>query len=125
VTGSTPVTAPAETIEIAVTGDPVPARNTVAQSLEAQKFTVTWQDEWNGTATRGSKKKQMVLGAFAQYFEVGIAVFAVEGGSVVRLTRPSAGLSGGVAGRQRAVNQFRKLGEETRATFAAAGVLRG
>ena len=119
------MTAPAETTEIAVTGDAARARDTIARALEEQKFALTWHDEWNGVATRGSKTKQMLLGAFAQYFEVGIAVFGVDGGAVVRLTRPSAGISGGVAGRQRAVNQFRKLGEDMRATFGAAGVLRG
>lgn len=118
------MTAPADTTEIAVTGDPTRARDTVAGALTAQGFTLNWADDWNGVASRGSKKKQMLLGAFAQYFEVGIAVFGVEGGSVVRLTRPSAGLSGGVAGRQRAVNQFSKLSQEMRDVFGAAGVLR-
>ncbi|MHA3703381.1 hypothetical protein ACXR2U_14480 [Jatrophihabitans sp. YIM 134969] len=118
------MTAPADITDIAVTGDPSRARDTVAEALAAQGFTLTWTDDWNGVATRGSKKKQMLLGAFAQYFEVGIAVFGVDGGSVVRLTRPSAGVSGGLAGRQRAVNQFGKLGKDMRQTFAAAGVLR-
>ena len=118
------MTAPADQTEIAVTGDAAKARDTVAGALTAQGFQLTWNDDWNGVASKGSKKKQMLLGAFAQYFEVGIAVFAVDGGSVVRLTRPSAGLSGGVAGRQRAVNQFSKLSKEMRETFGAAGVLR-
>lgn len=118
------MTTPADTTEIGVTGDPGRARDTVAGALTAQGFTLTWSDDWNGVATKGSKTKQRLLGAFAQYFEVGIAVLGVEGGSVVRLTRPSAGMSGGLAGRQRAVNQFSKLGREMRETFAAAGVLR-
>ena len=68
-----------------MTGDPARARDTVAGALTAQGFALTWTDDWNGTASKGSKTKQRLLGAFAQYFEVGISVFGVEGGSVVRL----------------------------------------
>lgn len=118
------MTAPADSSDIAVTGDATRARDTVANALTQQGFALTWADDWNGTASKGSKTKQRLLGAFAQYFEVGIAVFAVDGGAVVRITRPSAGLSGGLAGRQRAVNQFGNLDRDLRAAFAGAGVLR-
>ena len=118
------MTAPADSSDIAVTGDATRARDTVANALTQQGFALTWADEWNGTATKGSKTKQRLLGAFGQYFEVGIVVFGVDGGSVVRLTRPSAGISGGLAGRQRAANQFTKLAREMRDVFGQAGVLR-
>jgi hypothetical protein len=113
----------ADAADIGVTGDPTRARDTVAEALTARGFTLTWTDEWNGVAAKGSRTKQLIFGAFAMYFEVGVSVFAVNGASVVRLTRPSTGVTGGLAGRAQARKQFTTLTAELTEVYRTAGVL--
>src|SRR5215212_11001692 len=112
-----------DTREITVAGDPSRARATVVQALEGRGFTFAWHDEWSGTAEKGSKTKQMVLGGFAQHLQVDISLHAVDQGTVVRLTRPSAGVSGGLMGRAKAIKQFKGVADELVAAFREAGVL--
>jgi len=114
---------PVDSREIAVTGDPATARATAVQALESRGFTFTWQDEWSGTAEKGSKGKQMVLGGFAPHLQVGISLHAIDQGTVVRLTRPSSGVSGGLMGRAKAVKQFNGVADDLHAAFGHAGVL--
>jgi hypothetical protein len=117
------MTAPADTREIAVAGDPARARATVVQALEGRGFTLDWQDEWSGTAAKGSKGKQMVLGGFAPHLQVGISLHATDRGTVVRLIRPSVGISGGLMGRAKSVKQFNGVADDLLAAFRQAGVL--
>jgi len=114
---------PGDTREIAVAGEPARARATVAQALESRGFTVSWQDEWSGMAEKGSKGKQLVLGGFAPHLQVGISLHAVDQGLIVRLTRPSSGVSGGLMGRAKAVKQFNGVADDLVAAFHEAGVL--
>lgn len=114
---------PIESVDINVAGDAARARETVAAALEARGFKVTWTDPWNGTATKGSKTKQAILGALATYFEVWINVFAANESAVIHLSRPSTGISGGLAGRARAKKQFASLAAELSGVFQANGVL--
>lgn len=115
--------APADSREIAVTGDPARARTSVVQALESRGFTVVWQDDWSGTAEKGSKGKQVLLGGFAPHLQVGISLHAIDQGTVVRLIRPSAGVSGGLMGRAKAVKQFNGVADDLLAAFREAGVL--
>ena len=114
---------PVDSREIAVVGDPAAARATVVQALESRGFTVAWQDEWSGTAEKGSKGKQMMLGGFAPHLQVGISLHAIDRGTVVRLIRPSSGISGGLMGRAKAVKQFNGVADDLLAAFRQAGVL--
>jgi len=115
--------APADSREIAVAGDPARARASVVQALESRGFTVAWQDDWSGTAEKGSKGKQVLLGGFAPHLQVGISLHAIDQGTVVRLIRPSAGVSGGLMGRAKAVKQFNGVADDLLAAFREAGVL--
>ncbi len=117
------MTTPAESADISVAGVPDLARDTAAAALAARGFTLTWSDPWTGLASKGSRGKQMVFGAFAMHFEVGITVFAVDGATVVRLTRPSTRVTGGLAGRARARKLFSTLTAELVEVFRANGVL--
>jgi hypothetical protein len=117
------MTTPVDTREIPVTGDPAQARASVVQALEGRGFTVAWQDEWTGTAEKGSKGKQVLLGGFAPHLQVGISLHSIDRGTVVRLDRPSAGLSGGLMGRAKAVKQFNGVADDLVAAFRQAGVL--
>jgi hypothetical protein len=117
------MTAPADSVDIAVAGDPARARDTIAGALAARGFAVTWSDDWNGLATRGSKTKQLVLGTFALYLEVSVTVFSVDNAVIVRLSRPSTGMTGGLAGRAKARKQFASLTAEVTEVLRANGVL--
>jgi hypothetical protein len=117
------MTAPADSVDIAVAGDPARARDTIAGALAARGFALSWSDDWNGLATRGSKTKQVFLGTFALYLEVAVSVFAANGNVIVRLSRPSTGMTGGLAGRAKARNQFASLTTEVTEVFRANGVL--
>jgi hypothetical protein len=114
---------PVESREIAVVGEPVKARATVVQALESRGFTVVWADEWSGTAEKGSKGKQIMFGGFAPHLKVGLSLHAIDRGTVVRLIRPSAGVSGGLLGRSKAIKQFNGVADEVYASFRQAGVL--
>ena len=115
--------APADSREIAVSGDPAAARASVVEALESRGFTVAWKDEWSGNAEKGSKGKQMVLGGFAPHLQLGISLHAIDQGTVVRLIRPSAGMSGGLMGRAKAVKQFNGVADDLLAAFRQTGVL--
>ena len=114
---------PVDTREIAVSGDPMQARASVVQALESRGFSVAWHDEWSGAAEKGSKGKQLLLGGFAPHLQVGLALHAIEAGTLVRLTRPSVGVSGGLMGRAKAVKQFNGVVDDLVAAFRQAGVL--
>jgi hypothetical protein len=113
-------------VDFVVTGDPLAARAAAEQALVERKFEVAWQDEWTGTAVRGSKALNIVAGAFAQYFKVGVRLMtAGPGETIVRIERESSGWTGGAIGAARTTKNLNSLRGELQATFANAGVLRG
>jgi hypothetical protein len=113
-------------VDFALTGDPAAARDAAAQALGARKFEVAWTDEWTGLAERGSKVKNALLGAAAQYFKVGLRVMTGDaGGSVLRLERLSSGWMGGAIGAARTTNNMKKLRDELTQVFQGDGVLVG
>ena len=112
-------------VEFHIDGDATRAKATVVQALETRKFRFTWADEWSGVAERGSKIKNILLGAMAQYFKVGVAVMtAPEGHGVIRLEKSSTGWMGGALGASRTKKNFEGLKAELEQTFGQAGVLR-
>jgi len=114
---------PIDSADIRVAGDPTLVRDTAANALIARGFAITWSDTWTGVATKGSRGKQAVFGTFAQYLEVGISVYAADGASVLHLSRPSTGVSSGLAGRAKARNNFAALTAELTEVFRHNGVL--
>jgi hypothetical protein len=126
------VAEPIDFVDITVAGDPTLARDTAAGALAARGFTMVWTDTWTGVATKGSKGKQAIFGSFAQYLEIGISVYAANSGAenaasatIVHLTRPSTGMSGGLAGRAKARKNFATLSTELGEVFRANGVFIG
>ncbi len=112
-------------VEFHIDGDAARAKATVVQALETRKFKFTWSDEWTAVAERGSKVKNIFLGALAQYFKVGVAVMtAPEGHGVIRLEKSSSGWMGGAVGASRTTKNFDGLKAELEQTFAHASVLR-
>ena len=107
-------------------GDPAHARVTVQQALEGRKFRITWHDDWTATAERGNKVANVVAGAAAQYFKIGVAIrSADDGNSILRVERQSSGWMGGAIGASRTTKNFEQLRGELDAAFTAAGVLIG
>jgi hypothetical protein len=113
-------------IDFVVTGDPGTAKATAERALVERKFHLTWQDEWSGTAERGNKVANVVAGALAQYFKVGVRIMSAQPGeTTVRIERQSSGWMGGAIGAARTTKNMNALRHELEATFGAAGVLRG
>jgi len=113
-------------VDFVVTGDPGRASATAEQALVARKFGVTWQDDWTATAERGSKVANVIAGAAAQYFKVGVRIMSGEHGTtVIRIERQSSGWMGGAIGAARTNKNLAKLRTELETIFSEAGVLHG
>lgn len=113
-------------VDFLVTGDPAAARATAEQALVARKFSVTWHDERTATAERGTKTANLLIGAFGQYFKVGVRLMSTQPGeTTVRIERQSSGWMGGAIGVARTNKNLASLRGELESTFAGAGVLRG
>ena len=114
------------TIDISVQVDPSNAKQEAIRALEARKFRLTWQDEWSGTAERGSKVANALAGALAQYFKVGLRIFTGPSGEVVvRFEQESRGLMGGGIGAMRTKRNMNSLRDEVSASFRERGILIG
>jgi hypothetical protein len=112
-------------IDFLVTGDAGTARSTVEAALVARKFRVTWQDDWTAIAERGSKVANVLAGAVAQYFKVGVRLMSARSDeTTVRIERLSSGWMGGAIGASRTKKNLAALRTELEATFSGAGVLR-
>jgi hypothetical protein len=105
-------------------GEPGRAKATVAQALEGRGFRMTWNDDWTAIAERGSKVGNVLAGAMAQYFKVGVQIrSAPEEQTVVVLDQLSSGWAGGAIGASRTKKNLRRLGEELTQSFQDAGML--
>jgi len=81
-------------------------------------------DDWTAKAVKGDKTKAVLLGAFAHYMEVGVAVRSLdETNSVIRIDSLTTGWMGGLWGVSKTNKQFAELRDQLGETFSAAGVL--
>ena len=111
-------------VDFKVTGDPTMARATAERALADRKFKITWTDDWSGVAERGNKVANLIVGALAQYFKVGLSLMSTgPTQTIVRVERLSSGWAGGAIGASRTTRNFSNLKSELEATFAQAGVL--
>ncbi|HUE57971.1 MAG TPA: hypothetical protein VMO88_00175 [Acidimicrobiales bacterium] len=111
-------------VDFKVTGDPTMARATAERALADRKFKITWTDDWSGLAERGNKVANLIVGALAQYFKVGLSLMSAgPTETIVRVERLSSGWAGGAIGASRTTRNFSNLKSELEATFAQAGVL--
>jgi hypothetical protein len=110
--------------EFTLQGDPARVRATVQQALDTRRFRLAWLDEWTATAERGNKLVNVLAGAAAQYFKVGLAIRSGnDGNSILRVDRQSSGWTGGAIGASRTTKSLERLRDELTATFHEAGVL--
>jgi hypothetical protein len=113
-------------VDFIVAGDPAIARATAEQALTSRKFRITWNDDWTATAERGSMIGNILAGAFAQYFKIGVQLRSLQPGeTVIRIESQSSGLAGGAIGMARTKSNFASLRIGLEATFGSAGVLLG
>ena len=113
-----------QSVDLAIRGDAAAARDAATNALQSKKFRLTWQDEWTATAERGSKVANVILGALAQYFKVGLRVMSTEGGeTVVRFERLSKGWMGGAIGAMRTRRNMERLRDEVKQAFEQQGIL--
>ena len=110
--------------EFTILGDPARARQTASDALVAREFVMHWSDDWTAKAIKGNKTKAMLLGAFALYMEVAVAVRSVdEGHSVIRIDSLTTGMMGGVWGMSKTTKNFAGLRDQLGSAFDVAGVL--
>src|SRR5437879_4148421 len=99
-----------KSVEIGIRADAPASRAMASQLLEANKFRLTWHDEWTATAERGSKVGNALGGAFAQYFKVGLRVLSGgEGEMIIRFEQQSSGWMGGALGARRTTKNMEWL----------------
>jgi hypothetical protein len=111
-------------VEFIVAGDASRAKATVIEALQSRKFKLTWSGEWDAVAERGNKFANVLVGALAQYFKVGLVVrTGPDGNGVIRLDKSSKGYMGGAVGAHRTTKNFDALAADLEATFRTAGVL--
>lgn len=115
-----------QSVEFLINGDPSLARNTAAEILGQRGFTLTWTSDWNATAVRGSTTGNVLLGGFAQKFEVGLSVTSVGNGqSVIRFDRKNRGWMGGAVGAMRVTRNMNELRDQFRDAMSTRGMLAG
>lgn len=115
-----------QAVEFLIHGDPALARNTAAEILNERGFAVNWVSEWSAEAIRGSTAGNLLLGALAQKFVVGLSVTSVGNGqSMIRFDRQNSGWMGGAVGAVRVTRNMKALREQFRDAMSARGMLAG
>ena len=115
-----------QAVEFLIHGDPGIARNAAVEILAERGFTVSWATEWSAEATRGSTAGNLLLGALAQKFVVGLSVTSVGNGqSMIRFDRQNSGWMGGAVGAIRVTRNMKALRDEFRDAMSARGMLAG
>src|SRR5712692_5499420 len=100
-------------IDITVSGDLTAAREAAVAELQTRKFRLTWDGDWNATAERGNKILNVVAGAMAHYFKVGLKLSTTpEGKTLVQVLRESRGTMGGAIGVVRTNKDMERLKDD-------------
>lgn len=98
------------TLAFTMATDLAGAQQSATTALEHHKFTLTWADPFNATAERGNKFANMILGALAQYFKIGVRIGPGDGGyTLLCLDRQSSGWMGGAVGARRTQKNMEAL----------------
>ena len=113
-------------IDSLVTGDPAAARITTEATLFEQQFQLTWHDDWNATAERGSKSGNFLLGGLVKYLKLGLHVMSIgDDQFLVRLEAESPGeLCRESMGKRNMDDEFETLRSVLESAFTTAGTLR-
>jgi hypothetical protein len=113
-------------VDIVITGEPAQVRDAAVALLESRGFRFTWTDHWSATAEKGSKVGNVLAGALAQYFAVGLRVMAGHPGqTIVRFDQLNTGWMGGAIGAHRVSKNLDALRDDFAGWFHHQGLLVG
>lgn len=111
--------------DIAVRGSVQSVQQLVQGGFTAHGFRVQWQGLTKGKAEKGSKGKNIALGALAQYYAVEFEILAGNGVATLRLHKANSGWMGGYLGARSVEHQFTQLCETLSSWFQQQGSLVG
>lgn len=112
--------------DIFVNGSMENVRQAVLQAFEHNQFRVQWSSETAGKAVKGSKGKNIALGAFAQYYEMDFQIMAVADGSLaLRLVQSNTGMAGGILGAVKVKRQYEDIVNGLSGYFQSQGIYKG
>ena len=117
--------------EFLVSGESDTARDLAADVLAERGFTLDWSDDWTARASKGNVVVNVLAGAFAQSYRLGLRVRSIEGAdggpdqTIVRIETLGTGLAGGIWGAKKTRSFFHGLRDELAARFASDGRLVG
>ncbi len=111
--------------DIAVRGTVENVQSLVQQALVGNGFQVKWEGPTKGTAERGSKGANLMLGALSQYYRVDFEIYPMASGATLRLLKGNTGMAGGLLGMSKVNKQFVQLSDTLASWFNQQGVLEG
>jgi hypothetical protein len=115
-----------QAVEFLVNGDPSAARNAAIGILQARGFNINWSTEWAGEAVKGNTAGNLLLGALAEKFVVGLQVTSTPSGqSLIRFERRNSGWMGGAIGARRVSNNMKALRDQFSQAMTQTGMLAG
>ncbi|HTY47517.1 MAG TPA: hypothetical protein VMB46_07620 [Methanomassiliicoccales archaeon] len=115
-----------DSTDIFVNGSAENVRQAVLKAFEYNQFKVQWQTETSGVASKGSKGKNLALGALAQYYEIGFQIITTPDASLaLRLTKTNSGWAGGALGAHKVKKQYEDLTNGLSSYFQAQGIFKG
>ena len=112
-------------LDLMLVGDPSSHRDLLRDLLMQQGWEVSWNPAgWSGQATKGSKVKNVLFGAFAQYHEF-VFSFSTrqDGATCLSVYRTGDGCFGGLYGMYKVKKSFKATSSLVEGHFAAGGHL--
>ncbi|MFD0688201.1 hypothetical protein [Actinomadura fibrosa] len=114
----------ADNIRLQVTGPPDQARGLLEQTLQADGYRFTWENAGQGIVEKGSRKKAMLLGAFAIHYKYGVMLYPQQDGTVViDLGLGNTGMSGGAIGVVKVRKNLDTVRQQLVTAYQNAGAL--
>ena len=112
--------------DIFVDCPPAEIQRMIQQVFHQNMFDVLWHSPSAGKAYRGSKGKNLALGAVSQYYEIDFQIFALpERTMAVRLIKSNTGWWGGILGAHLVESRFTEVVNMLSNYFYSLGVYKG
>jgi hypothetical protein len=101
-------------------------QNLVQQVFYQNGFKVNWQSGLVGKATKGDQGTNVLLGGFAQYFEIDFQIWPMENQTVaVRIMKSNIGVMGGLWGAHQVETKYKEIVDMLSNYFYSQGVYVG
>ena len=109
--------------DITVKGSVENIQDLVQRAFGYNGFIVRMESGTKGTAERGSKGANVLLGALATHHKVEFEILPAAEGGTLRLVKKGSGVSGGILGMRKANKEFEKLTDILASWFKEQGLL--